>query len=209
MILALILTLLFGGCNRDANSYLIEGTTAKQSGYYYLLEGYNIVDSAEVVNGHYRFEGQIDTRVPVRNIASASSAIEVVGNTRFAQVILEGGTIGVSEDDYSPTGGLKVVGTKGNEAMYNFAVEAMALQEQIRDCFDNTTRKRLMTRYEKLVDRTIRRNLDNYAGVNLLMASGGRYSTEQRREFIERMSSSMRQTEAVENMIENLNTNNN
>jgi hypothetical protein len=32
MILALILTLLFGGCNRDANSYLIEGTTAKQSG---------------------------------------------------------------------------------------------------------------------------------------------------------------------------------
>lgn len=207
--LIIIVAALLCSCSSQGNRYVIEGTTAKQSGYYYLLDGYNLVDSAKIENGHYRFEGEIDPAMPVRNIASASNTHDFMNQIRFAQVILEGGTITVTEQDNSATGGLAIRGTKGNDAMYNFAREAMLIQEAIAESFYPENRKKLIEKYEQMLNKTIRKNLDNFASVNLLIASKNRYTVKQRRDFINRMSPQIRQTRTVQALIEELNTNNN
>ena len=70
MILALILSILLGACSAPSNRYIIEGTTAKSDGYYYLYKGYDLVDSAQVIDGKYRFESEVDTLIPTRNICN-------------------------------------------------------------------------------------------------------------------------------------------
>ena len=207
--LIVIIAALLCSCSSHSNRYVIEGTTAKKGGYYYLLDGYNVIDSAEVVGGRYRFEGEIDPAMPVRNIASASNTNDFMNQIRFAQVILEGGTITVTEQDNSATGGLAIRGTKGNDAMYNFAREAMLIQEAIAESFYPENRKKLIEKYEQMLNKTIRKNLDNFASVNLLIASQNRYTVEQRLDIINRMSPQMRETRTVKALIEKLNTNNN
>ena len=147
--------------------------------------------------------------MPVRNIASASNTHDFMNQIRFAQVILEGGTITVTEQDNSATGGLAIRGTKGNDAMYNFAREAMLIQEAIAESFYPENRKKLIEKYEQMLNKTIRKNLDNFASVNLLIASQNRYTVEQRLDIINRMSPQMRETRTVKALIEKLNTNNN
>lgn len=203
MLIALILTLLFGGCSTNSNNYIIEGTTA-QSGYYYLCNGYEVVDSAKVVNGEYRFEGAIDPLNPTLNISSSnlSSTIDLI---RFAQVILEPGVIKVSEDDNSLTGGLNIRGTKGNESLAKFATKGVAIQEGIRHSFTREQKDEYMEQYHRLVLRTIKSNNDNFAGVILLHTSGERFSIEQRTTLYNSLSKQMKKTQMAQNIASELN----
>ena len=198
------LTLLLCSCS-GGNRYIIEGSTAQTDGYYYLFRGYDLVDSAEVVAGRYRFEGEIDSLIPVRNVASTN--LKDLGvTTRFTQVILEPGTIKVVEDDNSPTGGLVVSGTKGNDAIHNFAVKGLQIQEALEFVFTREQREYYAEQYNELVVKTIERNLKNFASLYMLTISGDRFTDEQKLQYLNRMSPSMQRTTAAVNLREKLQT---
>ena len=200
------LALLLCSCSSNGNRYVIEGTTA-QSGPYYLYRGYEIVDSAEVVNGHYRFEGEVDSLVPVRNISSGNIR-KMEGTARFAPLILEAGTITVAEDDNSPTGGLTVGGTRANKAIHNFAIKGMEIQQASDFVFSREEREQLMERYNKLVVNTIERNLNNFASLYMLIISEDRFTAEQKAAYFNRMPKHIQQTEAGQSIKNELQTNN-
>ena len=198
------LTLLLCSCS-GGNRYVIEGTTAQSGGYYYLFKGYDLVDSAEVVAGCYRFEGEIDSLIPVRNVASTNLK-DMSVTTRFAQVILEAGTIKVVEDDNSPTGGLVVSGTKANDAIYNFAVKGSQIQQSLEFVYSREQREEYAKQYNKLVVKTIERNLKNFASIYMLSISGGRFTDEQKLKYLNSMAPSVQRTMAAENLREKLQT---
>lgn len=190
------------------NRYIIEGTTAKADGdHYYLFNGYELVDSALVTNGKYRFEGEIDSLIPTRNIGSTDLS-DRWETTRFTPIILEAGTIRVEEDDNSITGGLAVSGTKGNNAIRNFALKGWEIQQRGEFVFSIEQKKALAEEYNTLVTKTINKNLDNFASLFLLSVSGDRFTDSQKAEFLDRLSPAMKRTTAAEILRNNLETNN-
>lgn len=207
MILALILSILFGACSAPSDHYIIEGTTSQSEGYYYLYKGYELVDSAQIVNGKYHFEGQIDALIPTRNISSAKLNNPWIA-PRFASIILERGVIKVADDDSSVTGGLTVGGTKGNSALHNFAVKGNEIQQAAEYAFLPEQREELAEQYAKLVTKTIERNFDNFASLYLLSASGDRYSDSQMAEYLDRLSPAMQRTTAAQILRERILTDN-
>lgn len=206
IVTAVFAALLLTACH-TSNRYIIEGTTSKSEGCYYLFRGYDLVDSAVIVDGKYRFEGEIDSLVPTRNISSTNLNDPWL-TTRFAPVILDSGTIRVSEDDSSVTGGLVVVGTKGNDAIYNFATKGHQIQEAGEFVFSQEEREKLNREYDKLVTKTIEKNLDNFASLYLLSVSGNRYTDEQKAKYLKRLSPAMKRTTAAEFIRNQINTNN-
>jgi uncharacterized circularly permuted ATP-grasp superfamily protein len=112
----------------------------------------------------------------------------------------------VTEDDNSPTGGLVVSGTKGNNALRNFVIEGMKLQQRGDNAFTLEERKVVNSAYDALVERTIRKNLNNFASVYLLTLSGNRFTAEQKEAFISRLSPAMQRTKAVKDLNSNLQT---
>lgn len=203
----LALSALLCSCT-PSTRYIIEGTTAKADGsHYYLFNGYELVDSALVTEGKYRFEGEIDSLIPTRNIGSTdlSDRWEM---TRFTPIILEAGTIRVEEDDKSITGGLVVSGTKGNNAIRNFAVKGWDIQQRGEFVFSAEQRKALSDEYNELVTKTITKNLDNFASLFLLSVSEDRFTNSQKAEFYDRLSPAMKRTQAAQILKEQLETNN-
>ena len=121
-------------------------------------------------------------------------------------MILEAGTITVAEDDNSPTGGLVIGGTKGNNALRNFVIKGMELQERGKEAFSSEERKAINNAYEELVRKSINRNLDNFASVYLFTLSSNSYSPEQKEKFISRLSPAMQKTKAIEELKRSLQT---
>ena len=197
--------ILLCSCTPTGNRYTIEGTTSKSDGFYYLFSGYDVVDSAEVVAGRYRFEGEIDSLIPMRNIGSTNLS-DPFATTRFAPVILEAGTVTVTEDDNSPTGGLIVSGTKGNNAMRDFVIRGMELRERNDFAFSAQERKQINQSYDKLVTKIIERNLNNFASVYMLTLSGNRFSDELKSKYISRLSPAMQRTKAIQDLKMSLQT---
>lgn len=183
--------------------YVIEGTTAKTEGYYYLFNGYDLADSALITDGKYRFEGEIDSLIPTRNIGS-SSLRDRWESTRFTSIILEAGTIRVAEDDSSITGGLVVSGTKGNDAIRNFALKGWDIQQRGEFVFTREQKDKLAEEYNALVTKTIEKNLDNFASLFLLTVSEERFTDEQKADFLDRLSPAMQRTKAAQIMREQL-----
>lgn len=198
-----IVALFAVSCSSNTGRYIIEGTTFNK-GYYYLSDGHRVVDSALIVDGHYRFEGEVDSLVPIRYLASTSlrNPMEIA---RVTQVILESGTISVSEDDESPTGGLIVSGTDGNDALRQFTIEGMKLRAEMRDTRDMKDRETVMERYDALVAKVISKNCSNYTGTLLLSISKERFSKEQRAKFYKKLSPAMKKTLAAQQVYEQLN----
>lgn len=204
--LIITIALLLCACTPNGNRYIIEGSTSKADGeFYYLFSGYDVVDSAEIISGRYRFEGVVDSLIPMRNIGS-TNLIDRYATTRFTPIILEAGTITVAEDDNSPTGGLVVGGTEGNNALRQFVINGVALQEQGKNAFSSEERVAINNAYDELVDKTIRRNLSNFTSVYLLTLSGNRYTAEQKEKFISRLSPAMQQTKAAVELKRSLQT---
>ena len=159
--------------------------------------------AAEIVDGKYHFEGEIDSLRPVLNIGSTNLS-DPNATTRFMQIVLEPGTTRVAEDNNSPTGGLRISGTKGNEALYNFAVEGMAIQEGIKHSYTREMKERYFEQYEALLLKTIKRNCDNYTGVTMLLQSGERFPAELREKLYNRLSKRMKQTSAAQQIAKQL-----
>lgn len=166
-------------------------------GYYYLYKGYDLVDSAQVIDGKYRFESEVDTLIPTRNICNMKLNNPWL-SPRLATIILDRGTIRVSEDDKSITGGLVVSGTKGNDALRNFAIKGHQIQEAAEYVFIPEQREKLAKEYAKLVTKTIEKNLDNFAGLYLLSVSGDRFSDKQKAKYLNRLSPEMQKTTAAQ-----------
>lgn len=200
------IALLLCSCGSSGNRYIIEGSTSKSDGeYYYLFSGMDVVDSAVVTAGHYHFEGVVDSLIPIRNIGSTNLS-DPYKMTRFTPVILESGTVTVIEDDNSPTGGLVVSGTKGNNALRQFVIKGTELQERGKEAFSAEERMAVNSAYDELVDKTIRKNLNNFTSVYLLTLSGERYTAEQKQRFISRLSPAMQQTKAAVELKRSLQT---
>ncbi len=200
-VLIIVLALLFTACSGvEKGHYIIEGKSYDEGSYYYLFRADKMVDSALVTNGQYRFEGIVEEQLPIRNISSTSLRDPFVP-ARFTQVILEdSGIIKVCEDDNSPTGKLKVTGTKANNALYNFSTEATRYHEAMRSCADREKRAEYMSKYIELVKQTVYDNLDNFAGVFMFTLSSTRFTEQEREDILKRVSPKMQKTEAIKQL---------
>ena len=201
--LILALVVLCASCTKS-NKFVIEGTSAAEGSYYYMFKGRQLLDSVAVVNGKYRFSGEVDQKLPICNISTTNMKNPKQKN-RFVQVVLDSRKVSVVEDDNSPLGGgLVVKGSKANEALYNFAAASSRLRDSIRTTKEKEQRSEYLAQYHTLVKTTIEENLDNFAGVYLLFLAGGRLSEQERVEFHSRLTPAMRQTTAALQLSKNI-----
>lgn len=189
--------------SHSTGRFVIEGTTFNKDGYYYLSDGHRLTDSAQIVDGRYRFEGEIDSLNPIRYISN-NDLRNPMAIARVTQVILESGTVVVSEDDNSPTGGLIIGGTKGNDALRKFTLDGVKLREKMRQTRDIEAREAVMKEYDALVAKVIEKNRDNFAGTLLLSISKDRFSKEQRERYYNRLSDAMKKSLAAQQVYEQL-----
>lgn len=190
--------------SHSTDRFVIEGTTFNKDGYYYLSDGHRLTDSAQIVDGRYRFEVEIDSLNPIRYISNTDlrNPLEIA---RATQIILESGTAAVSEDDNSPTGGLIIEGTEGNDALRKFTLDGVKLREKMRQTRDIEAREVVMKEYDALVAKVIEKNSDNFAGALLLSISKDRFPKEQREKYYNRLSKAMKKTIAAQQVYEQLN----
>lgn len=146
----------------NKNKYVIEGQAPE--GTFYLYADQQVVDSAIVKNGKFRFKGVVPEE-PVRNLANAGTPENI---TSMAYVILEPGTISVRENPEMP-GRPIVTGTPANDAKAAYDAANKALIEEFRN--ENTTDERrnaIKEEYNQLPRTTIEQNRNNYFGIILL-----------------------------------------
>ncbi len=159
-IFILAVAALLGSCTANAPRYVIEGEASE--GTYYLIVDKDVVDSAIVENGKFRFEGEIPA-TPVCNVANAR---DFKSATSMALVILESGTISVKNTD----GGLQVSGTPANDANTTYSAASKALREEYRNPETSEERRKAIaeTEYDQLTRTTYEANRTNYFGAMLL-----------------------------------------
>lgn len=141
------------------NRYVIEGTVDEPIDMVYLY-GTELLDSAAVENGAFRFEGSIE--VPVQGFVSDSR--DGAPATFGRMFILEPGTIVLSADADQ-----RVSGTPSNDASYAYrkAGEALIMEYRAEETTDER-RGEIEKEYDELTRTTMEANRDNYFGVQLL-----------------------------------------
>lgn len=148
----------------SSNKYVVNGDLEGLTGTVYLFdEEENVVDSAAVANGAFRFTGKADTPT-VRILRDAPDQ----DATFSAMLILEPGTITVSDDAQNPYR-KRVTGTPSNDASAAYSDTANALISEFRN--PQTTEERreaIMEEYDQLGNATLAQNRDNYFGALLL-----------------------------------------
>ncbi|MEG1864811.1 MAG: TlpA disulfide reductase family protein [Alistipes sp.] len=152
-------------CGQNKNAYLIEGSLANIDGTLYLFDNQeNIIDSAAIENGAFRFKG-IATAPAVRYLANARDA----ASASFTQMlILEPGTITLTNDPQDATLTL-ISGTPSNDANAAYSAASRALVTEFRDTTTTDERREVIEEeYNKLTRATVENNLTNYFGAALL-----------------------------------------
>ena len=144
------------------NKYTIEGQAPE--GTFYLYANREVVDSATVKDGKFRFEGIVPEE-PVRNLANANKPENI---TSMAVVILEPGTILISENQENP-GRLIVTGTPANDAKtaYDAANKVLTEEYRSKDTTDER-RKAIEEEYDRQERTFLEQNRNNYFGIILL-----------------------------------------
>lgn len=123
--IAAVLLLWLCGC--DSNRYTIEGRIEDLEGTVYLFSGDDLLDSARVKNGAFRFKGTAET--PEMGFLSDS---DDGGGTFGTTLTLEPGTIRVESDPEIP-GRIIVSGTPTNTAREEFEKRQTALSVEFHD----------------------------------------------------------------------------
>lgn len=148
----------------NKNKYAIEGRIAGANSTVYLFdEEDNVLDSAAVTDGAFRFEGVAENpQIAILRDARGDDA------TFGAMLILEPGTITVADDAESPYR-KQVKGTPANDASAAYSKAGSALVQEFRNPETTSERREeIENEYEQLTRTVVDQNRDNLFGAMLL-----------------------------------------
>ncbi|WP_418991709.1 redoxin domain-containing protein [Alistipes sp.] len=178
-------------CSCGGNNYTIKGRVGNLDGTVYLLDQQEqVVDSAAVEKGAFRFQG--NRTQPVVYILSDSR-----GDTQptfMTMVVVEPGTIVV--DDSENPGQPAVKGTPSNDANAAYAAASRKLVDEYRN--ESTTderRKQIEQEFDNLATTTMEANRDNFFGVMMLKQLAYEYSGQQILDQLAQLPEAMQQTD--------------
>lgn len=148
----------------NKNKYAVDGKVEGANSMVYLFdEKDNILDSAAVANGVFRFEG-----VAEKPQAAILRDARDDGATFGAMLILEPGTINVTDDAQNPYR-KKVTGTPANDASDAYAAASHALVNEFRNEATGEERRAAIEKeYDQLTRTTMEQNRTNLFGALLL-----------------------------------------
>lgn len=148
----------------NKNKYAVDGKVEGANSMVYLFdEKDNILDSAAAANGVFRFEG-----VAEKPQAAILRDARDDGATFGAMLILEPGTINVTDDAQNPYR-KKVTGTPANDASDAYAAASHALVNEFRDEATGEERRAAIEKeYDQLTRTTMEQNRTNLFGALLL-----------------------------------------
>lgn len=148
------------GCT-SKNHYKVEGNIADFDGKVYLLDGDNVaVDSTDVKNGAFCFEGEVE--IPEFRLLATSEGTDDV----FATFILEPGEIVIADAEEGSVY-RDASGTPSNDANVALQKASHALIEEYRDA-DDARREAIVEQHDSLMQQTYDANRDNLFGLYLL-----------------------------------------
>lgn len=183
----------------NKNKYAIDGKVEGANSMVYLFdEKDNILDSAAVANGAFRFEGVAENpQVAILRDARDDGA------TFGAMLILEPGTINVADDAQNPYR-KKVTGTSANDAFTNFSTTSNALIKEFRDpATSEERRKAIEEEYDKLSHTSLEQNRNNYFGVIIIHQLGYEMPGQELLDEIAKFPAELQQHEELVKLKEN------
>lgn len=186
-------------CN--SQKYTIQGNIDGLDGTVYLLdEQENVVDSAAVKSGAFRFTGTAEQP----GIRFVTDSYGENPGTFGALLILEPGDIRIADDQENPNRKV-VTGTPANDANADYSRAGSALVGEFRDSATTDERREAIQKeYDSLSNAAVEANRDNYFGVLLLAQQlGYELSGEELLEEIALFSPEMQRTEAMVKLKEN------
>ena len=184
----------------NKNKYAVDGKVEGANSMVYLFdEKDNILDSAAAANGVFRFEG-----VAEKPQAAILRDARDDGATFGAMLILEPGTINVTDDAQNPYR-KKVTGTPANDASDAYATAGSALVQEFRNPETTAERREAIEQeYEQLTRTVLDQNRDNLFGVMLLSQQlGYELSGQELLDEIAKFPAEMQQTDALVRLKEN------
>ncbi len=148
------------------NKYVIEGNVAGLEGKVYLFDRHgNLLDSAAVEAGAFRFEG-VAAHPDIRTIADSADPQQQV-HAFATMLFLEPGNIAITQNETE--GAIAVSGTPSNDAYAIFNAAIKKLVEEYRNPETSAERREAIgEEYDKLSDETYAANIGNQLGVMLL-----------------------------------------
>ena len=184
----------------NKNKYAIDGKVEGANSMVYLFdEKDNVLDSAAVADGAFRFEGVAENpQVAILRDARDDGA------TFGAMLILEPGTINVADDAQNPYR-KKVTGTPANDASDAYATAGNTLVQEFRNPETTSERREAIEQeYEQLTRTVLDQNRDNLFGVMLLAQQlGYELSGQELLDEIAKFPAAMQQTDALVKLKEN------
>ena len=177
----------------NKNKYAVDGKVEGANSMVYLFdEKDNILDSAAVANGVFRFEG-----VAEKPQAAILRDARDDGATFGAMLILEPGTINVTDDAQNPYR-KKVTGTPANDASDAYSAASRTLIKEYRDQATTDERREAIEKeFEQLTLTTIDNNRDNFFGVVLMPNRAYELSGQETLDEIAKFSPEMQQTKEL------------
>jgi thiol-disulfide isomerase/thioredoxin len=144
-----VITAMLAACNGEKNKYVINGTVpdGRLNGEVVFMTDYNegiIIDSTEVINGKFTFEG----------IAEEAKVIKLTWRHFYAELILEKGNISIDlSDPYS------VKGTPLNDKLNEFTTQSANLileaREKLANIDESVPEAEKQELQEKIVDELL------------------------------------------------------
>ena len=177
----------------NKNKYAVDGKVEGANSMVYLFdEKDNILDSAAVTNGVFRFEG-VAEKPQTAILRDARDD----GATFGAMLILEPGTINVTDDAQNPYR-KKVTGTPANDASDAYSAASRTLIKEYRDQATTDERREAIEKeFEQLTLTTIDNNRDNFFGVALMPNRAYELSGQETLDEIAKFSPEMQQTKEL------------
>ena len=184
----------------NKNKYAVDGKVEGANSMVYLFdEKDNILDSAAVANGVFRFEGVAENpQVAILRDARDDGA------TFGAMLILEPGTINVTDDAQNPYR-KKVTGTPANDASDAYTSAMNALRDEFRKPETTAERREALEQEaEELALKAVDENRTNLFGAMLLTQQlSYELSGQELLDEIAKFPAAMQQTDALMRLKEN------
>lgn len=182
----------------NPKQYTIEGAVEGPATMVYMYEDDNIVDSASVENGKFRFEGIAEAPAMRYIIDSPDGQPQSFG----AEFFVEPGTI-VFENDAEQPQMKYTTGTPANDAAKAYKLAATALVKEFRA--PETTEERreaIEEEFEKLGKDAIEQNRNNYFGATTLASQASGMESKEIMDEIAKFAPEIQQSKALTDLAE-------
>lgn len=179
-------------CGCCGNNYTIDGRIEGLEGTVYLFAGNELLDSAKVTDGAFRFKGTAENP-GIRFVADSDNNNGTFGT----MLIVEPGTIRIETDTENP-GRAIATGTPANDAKTAFEERLNALIKEYRDPETSEERREaIIEENDALRRQACENNRDNYFGALILSESSYDFSGRELLDEIALFSPAMQQTELL------------